>query len=123
MRIDELVEELSNLNIIDAIELVKKLEKRWGVSSMLHIGKLVSYIITDESIEQQTEFDVVLTDCGPRKIETIKAIRVLTNYGLKEAKELSEGYSGGIILRGADKDTALRALDELEKVGATVKLL
>jgi large subunit ribosomal protein L7/L12 len=121
MTVDELLDGLSELSIIEALELVKKLEKRWGVSSIRRVAKLFDAPVEKE-VSQQTEFDVILAYCGPRKIEVIKVIRVLTDLGLKEAKDLAEGYAGGVVLRGTDLISAQHAKFELEKAGATVIL-
>jgi len=121
MTVDELLDGLSELSIIEALELVKKLEKRWGVSSIRRIAKLFDAPIEKETV-QQTEFDVIIRNCGIRKIEVIKVIRVLTSLGLKEAKELAEGFNGGVVLRGVDLDGAIAAKNELEEAGAAVIL-
>jgi large subunit ribosomal protein L7/L12 len=120
MTVDELLNGLSELSIIEALELVKKLENRWGVSSIRRVARL--FTPPTEEVEPQTDFDVIICDCGPRKIETIKVIRILTDLGLKEAKDLAEGYAGGVVLRGTDLIAAQHAKFELEKAGATVIL-
>jgi len=124
MTVDELLSELNKLSILEALELVRKLEKLWGVSSLRRISRLFTPLDNIEEEEQQKEFNVVLVDCGPQKIETIKIIRKLVpNCGLKEAKDLSEGYAGGVILRGTDGHTAMKAVDEFNRVGAVAKIL
>lgn len=93
-----------------------------GVSTLRRIARLFTPL--PETLEErQTEFDVILLDCGPKKIETIKVIRNLVpDCGLKEAKDLSEGYSGGVILRGINLDAAIAAKNKLVNAGATVNI-
>jgi len=122
MKSDELLDELSGLSITEALELVRKLEARWGVSTLRRMARLFTPL-PEMLEERQTEFDVILVDCGPKKIETIKVIRTLVlGCGLKEAKDLSEGYSGGVILRGTNLDAAIAAKNELVRAGATVNI-
>jgi large subunit ribosomal protein L7/L12 len=121
MSIDELLEELSSLTILEALELVKKLEKRWGVSSIRQVSKLFTPL--PQEPEPQTEFDVVIKSCGPKKIEVIKAVRWLSpdNLGLKEAKDAAE-CPGYILLQGVDINKAMEAKRVLEEAGATIEV-
>jgi large subunit ribosomal protein L7/L12 len=120
-RIDELVDELSNLGVIDAIELIRKLEKRWGVSATQRIGKFVADVVEEYKPLVQTEFDVILVDTGPRKIEVIKVIRARLALGLKEAKDASEN-PGCALLQAVSKEEAVAFKEELERAGATIAL-
>ena len=122
--LDKLVEELGKLSIIEASELVNKLEEEWGVSAAAPVAVAAAApgaAAAAEPAEEQTEFDVVIKDPGPKKIEVIKAIRQLTSLGLKEAKEVAE-TDGGKVLEGVGKDAANDAKSKLEAAGATVEL-
>ncbi len=122
--LDKLVEELGKLSVLEAAELVKKLEETWGVSAAAPVavaaaGPAVGAAVAAEPEEEQTEFDVVVNDAGPKKIEVIKTIRQLTSLGLKEAKELAE-TAGGKVLEGVSKEAAADAKSKLEAAGAVV---
>lgn len=122
--LDKLVEELSTLSVIEAAELVKKLEAKWGVSAAATVAAAVSgapaaAAAAAEPVEEKTEFDVVLKDTGPKKIEVIKVIRQLTNLGLVEAKTMAETV-GGKVLSAVSKDVAADAKAKLEGAGAGV---
>lgn len=122
IKIDELIEELNSLSIIEAIELAKKLEARWGVSSLIRASRLFTIMPGDPEILPQTEFDVVILDCGPKKIEVIKAIRSVTVLGLKEAKDAAE-TPGYVLFNDVDLEVASQYKNLLESAGATVKLV
>jgi large subunit ribosomal protein L7/L12 len=122
--LDKYVDELSKLSVLDIAELVKKLEAAWGVSAaapvaMAAMGGQSAAAAPAEVVEEKTEFDVVIKDAGPRKIETIKVIRQLTNLGLKEAKEMAETV-GGKVLEAVSKEAANDAKGKLEAAGAVV---
>jgi large subunit ribosomal protein L7/L12 len=122
--LDKLVEELGSLTVLEAAELVKKLEETWGVSASAPVAMAVAPAGGGEAAEQaeeKTEFDVVIKEPGPKKIETIKAIRKLTTLGLKEAKELAETPDGKV-MEGVSKEAAEEAKAALEQAGATVEL-
>jgi large subunit ribosomal protein L7/L12 len=122
--LEKLVEELGSLSVLEASELVQKLEETWGVSAAAPVAVAAASATPAESaaaVEEKTEFDVVIKDPGPKKIETIKAIRQLTSLGLKEAKELAE-TSGGKVMEGVSKESAEEAKEKLETAGATVEL-
>src|SRR5574340_1226535 len=109
--LDKLVEDLSKLTVLEAAELVKLLEEKWGVSAAA----------AAEPVEEKTEFDVIIKDAGPKKIETIKVIRQLTNLGLVEAKTMAE-TAGSKVLTGVGKDAANDAKGKLEAAGAVVEV-
>ena len=109
--LEKLVEELSKLSVLEAAELVKALEAAWGVSAA----------VAAEPVEEKTEFDVIIKDAGPKKIEVIKVIRQLTNLGLGEAKTLAE-TAGGKVLSAVGKDAAMDAKKKLEEAGAKAEL-
>lgn len=122
--IEKLVEELGSLSVLEASELVNKLEEAWGVSAAAPMAVASAAAMPAEVAapdEEQTEFDVVIKDAGPKKIETIKTIRQLTSLGLKEAKELAE-TAGGKVMEGVGKEAAEDAKSKLEAAGATVEL-
>jgi large subunit ribosomal protein L7/L12 len=124
--LEKLVEELSKLSVLEASELVKKLEERWGVSAAAPVAVAASAggaaAIAAEPVEEKTEFDVVIKDAGPKKIEVIKTIRQLTTLGLKEAKDLAE-TAGGKVLEAVSKEAANDAKSKLEAAGAVVELV
>ena len=125
--LDKLVEELGKLSVLDAAQLVKKLEEAWGVSAaapvaMAAMGAPAAGAAAAEPVEEQTEFDVIIKDAGPKKIEVIKAIRQLTNLGLKEAKDVAE-TAGSKVLEAVSKDAATDAKAKLEAAGAVVEMV
>ena len=122
--LDKLVDELGSLSVLEAADLVKKLEEVWGVSAAASVAVAAAPAgpaAADAPAEEKTEFDVIIKDAGPKKIETIKAIRQMTSLGLKEAKELAE-TSGGKVLEGVSKEAAEDGKSKLEAAGATVEL-
>jgi large subunit ribosomal protein L7/L12 len=119
-------EQLDGLTLLEAAELVKMLEEAWGVSAaapvaMAAAGAAGGAAAAAEAEEEQTEFDVVLADVGAKKINVIKAVRAITNLGLKEAKEVVES-APSTILQAISKDAAADAKAKLEAEGATVQL-
>lgn len=125
--LEKLVEELSKLTVLEAAELVKMLEGKWGVSAAAPVavaavaGGAAPAAAAAEPVEEKTEFDVVLKDAGPKKIETIKVIRQLTNLGLVEAKAMAE-TAGAKVLSGVSKEVANDAKAKLEAAGAVVEI-
>ena len=122
--LNQIVEQLSTLSVLEAAELVKKLEEKWGVSAAAPVAVAAvagGPAAAAEPVEEKTEFDVVIKDAGAKKIDVIKVIRQLTNLGLGEAKTLAE-TAGGKVLTGAGKDAANEAKKKLEEAGATVVL-
>lgn len=122
--IDKLVEELGKLTVLEAAELVKKLEEVWGVSAAAPVAVAAAAPTaapTAEPEEEKTEFDVIIKDAGPKKIEVIKTIRQLTSLGLKEAKDLAE-TAGGKVLEAVSKEAATDAKAKLEAAGAVVEV-
>lgn len=119
----KLVEEISALTLLEAAELVKKLEDKLGVSAAAPVAMMAAapVAVEAEPEEEQTEFTVLLKDFGPKKIEVIKVVRQLTNLGLKEAKELVESAPSKV-LEAVDKGTAEDAKSKLEAAGAVVEL-
>ena len=124
--LEKLVEELSKLSVLEAADLVKKLEEKWGVSAAAPMAMAAmagpASAAPAEPVEEKTEFDVVIKDAGPKKIETIKVIRQLTSLGLKEAKDLAE-TAGGKVLEAVSKEVAADAKAKLEAAGAVVEVI
>jgi large subunit ribosomal protein L7/L12 len=122
--LDNIVAELSKLSVLEAAELVKKLEEAWGVSAAAPVAMAAMAApsaAAAEPVEEKTEFDVIIKDAGPKKIETIKVIRQLTNLGLKEAKDMAE-TAGGKVMEAVTKEAATDAKAKLEAAGAVVEV-
>ena len=123
--LNKLVEELSTLSVLEAAELVKKLEEKWGVSAAAPVAMAAmpsaSSAAAAEPVEEKTEFNVVIKDPGAKKIEVIKVIRQLTNLGLKEAKDVAE-TAGSKVLESVTKEAASDAKGKLEAAGAVVEV-
>jgi large subunit ribosomal protein L7/L12 len=120
--LEKLVEELGKLTVIEAAELVSKLEEEWGVSAAAPVAMAAAApAAAEEEVEEKTEFDVVIKDAGPKKIEVIKVIRKLTSLGLKEAKEMAE-TAGSKVMEQVGKDAAEDAKKQLEEAGAAVEM-
>jgi large subunit ribosomal protein L7/L12 len=122
--INKLVDELSTLTVLEAAELVKKLEEKWGVSAAAPVAMAAGPAAASaaaEPVEEKTEFNVVIKDPGAKKIEVIKVIRQLTNLGLKEAKDVAE-TAGSKVLEAVSKEAATDAKGKLEAAGAVVEV-
>lgn len=123
----KLIEELSSLTVLEAAELVKALEEKWGVSAAAPVAAMAAMPVggaaaaAAEPVEEKTEFDVVIKEAGPKKIEVIKVIRQLTNLGLVEAKTMAE-TAGAKVLTAVGKDVAGDAKSKLEAAGAVVEV-
>jgi large subunit ribosomal protein L7/L12 len=124
--LNQIVDQLSTLSLLEAAELVKKLEEKWGVSAaapvaMAAMPGAAGAAAASEPVEEKTEFDVVIKDPGAKKIDVIKVIRQLTQLGLGEAKTMAE-TAGGKILTGVSKEVANDAKKKLEEAGANIVL-
>lgn len=120
--LDKIVESLSKLSVLEAAELVKMLEEKWGVSAAAPVAVAAGVAAAPvEEVEEKTEFDVIIKNAGPKKIEVIKVIRQLTSLGLVEAKNLAE-TADGKVLEAVGKDVATDAKAKLEAAGAEVVL-
>ncbi|MDE1174620.1 MAG: 50S ribosomal protein L7/L12 [Parvibaculaceae bacterium] len=117
----KIVDELSSLTVIEAAELSKLLEEKWGVSAAAPVAVAAAAGPAAAAVEEQTEFTVVLAAIGDKKIEVIKEVRALTGLGLKEAKDLVEAAPKPV-KEGLTKDEAEKAKAALEKAGAKVEL-
>ncbi|HZJ24149.1 MAG: 50S ribosomal protein L7/L12 [Chloroflexota bacterium] len=123
-KLDTIVEELSTLSVLEAADLVKKLEEKWGVSAAAPMAMAAmpgAAAAAAEPVEEKTEFDVVIKETGAKKIDVIKVIRQLTSLGLGEAKTMAETI-GSKVLTGVGKDAANEAKKKLEEAGATIVL-
>jgi large subunit ribosomal protein L7/L12 len=117
-------EQLDGLTLLEASQLVKLLEESWGVSAAAPVAVAAAGAApaaAAEAVEEQTEFDVVLTEGGAKKINVIKVVRTLTSLGLKEAKDAVEG-APYTLLTGVTKEVAQDAKAKLEAEGATVQV-
>lgn len=120
----KIVDELSVLTVLEAAELVKMLEAKWGVSAAAPVAVAAAGAApaaAAEPVEEKTEFDVVIKEAGPKKIEVIKVIRQLTNLGLVEAKTMAE-TAGAKVLSAVGKDAAKDAKTKLEAAGAVIDI-
>ena len=118
---DEIIDALKEMTLLEASELVKAIEASFGVSAAAPAAVVAAPAAGAAEAEEKTEFDVVLEGFGDNKIQVIKAVRELTNLGLKEAKEVVEGAPKAV-LEGAKKEDAEAAKEKLEAAGAAVTL-
>jgi large subunit ribosomal protein L7/L12 len=119
--LEKIVEELSALTVLEAADLAKLLEEKWGVSAAAAVAVAAGPAAAAAPVEEQTEFTVILAAAGDKKIEVIKEVRAITGLGLKEAKDLVEGAPKAV-KEAVSKDEAKKIKDALEKVGAKVEL-
>ena len=117
----KLVDELSNLTVLEAAELAKMLEEKWGVSAAAAVAVAAAPAAAAAAVEEQTEFTVVLAAAGDKKIEVIKEVRAITGLGLKEAKDLVEAAPKPV-KEGVSKDEAGKLQKQLEAAGAKVEV-
>ena len=119
--LEKLVEDLSALTLMEAADLTKMLEEKWGVSAAAPMAMMpMGGAGAAEEVEEQTEFDVVLKEIGPKKINVIKEVRAITGLGLREAKGIVDEL--GTIMEAVGKDAAEEAKGKLEAAGAVVEL-
>ena len=121
--LEKIVEDLSCLTVLEAAELAKLLEEKWGVSAAAAVAVAAAPAAGAAAapVEEQTEFTVILAAAGDKKIEVIKEVRAITGLGLKEAKDLVEGAPKAV-KEGVSKDDAAKIKAALEKAGAKVEL-
>ena len=120
--LNKLVEEMSALTVLEASQLTKLLEEKWGVSAAAPMAiAAVAGAAAAAPAEEKTEFTVILKEAGPKKIDMIKVIRQLTTLGLKEAKDMAE-TAGVKVLDGVSKDAAEEARKKLTEVGAVIEV-
>jgi len=122
--LNKLVDELSSLTVLEAAELSKKLEEKWGVSAAAPVAVAAAGPAGGapaEAAVEKTEFNVILAAAGDKKINVIKEVRAITSLGLKEAKDLVEGAPKAV-KEGVNKDEAAKIKKQLEEAGATVQI-
>ena len=121
---DDVIEFISNMTVLELADLVKELEEKFGVSAAAPValaGPAAAEKVEQAEEAEKTEFDVVLTAVGDKKIQVIKVVRSVTNLGLKEAKEVVEGAPNKV-KEGISKEDAENIKTQLEEVGATVEI-
>jgi large subunit ribosomal protein L7/L12 len=123
--LEKIVEQLSGLTVLEAAELVKKLEEKWGVSAAAPVAVAAAAggaaPAAVEAVEEKTEFDVIIKDAGPKKIDVIKVIRTLVNLSLTEARDLAQ-TADGKVLAAVGKEAAMDAKKKLEEAGAVIEV-
>jgi large subunit ribosomal protein L7/L12 len=119
--LQKIVDDLSSLTVLEAAELAKLLEEKWGVSAAAAVAVAGPAAAAAAPAEEKTEFSVILVAAGEKKIEVIKEVRAITGLGLKEAKDLVEGAPKPV-KEGVNKDEAEKVKAQLEKAGAKVEL-
>jgi large subunit ribosomal protein L7/L12 len=119
--LSKIVDELSSLTVLEAAELAKMLEEKWGVSAAAAVAVAAAPGAAAAPVEEKTEFTVVLAAAGEKKIEVIKEVRALTGLGLKEAKDLVESAPKAV-KESVSKEEAEKVKAQLEKAGAKVEL-
>lgn len=119
--LNTIVEQLSGLTVLQAADLVKQLEEKWGVSAAAAVAVAAGPAAAAAPVEEQTEFNVILANAGANKINVIKEVRAITGLGLKEAKDLVEGAPKPV-KEGVSKDEAAKLKEQLTAAGATVEV-
>ncbi len=119
--LSKIVDDLSSLTVLEAAELSKLLESKWGVSAAAPVAVAAAGVAAAAPVEEKTEFNVMLMDAGAQKINVIKEVRAITGLGLKEAKDLVEGAPKAV-KEGVNKDEAEKVKKQLEAAGAKVEL-
>jgi large subunit ribosomal protein L7/L12 len=120
--LEQIVEDLSALTVLEAAELSKMLEDKWGVSAAAPVAMAgAAAPAAVEEVEEQTEFDVILASAGEKKINVIKEVRAITGLGLKEAKDLVEGAPKPV-KEAVSKEEAAKLKEQLEAAGASVEV-
>jgi large subunit ribosomal protein L7/L12 len=119
--LEAIAENLSSLTVIEAANLVKLLEDKWGVSAAAPVAVAAGAAPAAEAAEEQTEFDVILTEVGAKKINVIKAVREVTSLGLKEAKDLVDGAPKAV-KEGVTKEEAEEIKKKFEEQGAKIEI-
>jgi large subunit ribosomal protein L7/L12 len=124
MSIDTIIAEIEQLNVLDLVQLTKTLQEKWGVSAAPAAAAAGPAVVQEDApaeapVEEQTEFDAVLTEIGPNKINVIKVVRELTGLGLKEAKAVVDEHPKAI-KEAVSKEEAEKVAEKMAEVGATV---
>ena len=119
---EEILDAISEMNVMDVVDLVKLMEEKFGVTAAAPVAAAAAPAAGGETAaEEQSEFEIFLSDVGEKKIDVIKAVRAITGLGLKEAKAIVDGAPSSV-KEGANKDEADQAKSQLEEAGATVEL-
>ncbi|MCR8916370.1 50S ribosomal protein L7/L12 [Marinobacter panjinensis] len=118
---EDILNAIAEMSVMDVVALVEAMEEKFGVSAAAAVAAAPAAAAAGEAVEEQTEFDVVLTGPGEKKVNVIKAVRELTGLGLKEAKEMVDS-APSVIKEAASKDDADAAKKKLEEAGASVEL-
>ncbi len=121
MNKEEILDAIASMSVLELSELLKDFEEKFGVTAAAPVAVAAGPVAAVEEVEEKTDFDVVLTGAGEKKIQVIKAVRELTGLGLKEAKELVESAPKAV-LEGAKKDDADAAKAKIEDAGGSVEL-
>lgn len=125
MSIDEIIAAIDSLTVLELVELKDKLQEKYGVSAAMPVAAVAAAgpaAGSAEAAEEQTEFRVTIEAVGDNKVPVIKAVREVTNLGLKEAKELVESAPGAVVAEAASKEEAANIKAKLEEAGAQVKV-
>ena len=117
---DQILDAISNMSVMDVVELIKSMEDKFGVSAAAAVA-VAAAPSAAEAVEEKTEFNVIMTKAGDNKINAIKAIRTITGLGLKEAKDLVEA-APSVVKEGVNKATAADIKKQLEEAGASVEV-
>ncbi|MHB1273581.1 MAG: 50S ribosomal protein L7/L12 [Rhodanobacter sp.] len=117
---EQIVEAVAAKSLMEVMDLVKAIEEKFGVSAAAPVAAAAGPAAAAPVAEVQTEFDVILKNCGAKKVDVIKAVRAITGLGLKEAKDLTE--AGGVLKEAVSKEDAEKFKKDLEAAGATVEL-
>tara|TARA_B100001027_G_scaffold181015_1_gene132480 strand:- start:2061 stop:2438 length:378 start_codon:yes stop_codon:yes gene_type:complete len=119
---EEILDAISEMSVMDVVDLVKLMEEKFGVTAAAPVAAAAAPAAGGEpAAEEQSEFEIFLSDVGEKKIDVIKAVRAITGLGLKEAKAIVDGAPSSV-KEGANKDEADQAKSQLEEAGATVEL-
>jgi len=118
---EDILEAISNMTVMDVVDLIKMMEDKFGVSAAAAVAVAAPAAAAAAPVEEQTEFNVIMTSFGANKVNVIKAIRAITSLGLKEAKDLVEGVPA-TVKEAVSKDEAAKIKKELEEAGATVEV-
>lgn len=118
---DDILNAIAEMSVMDVVELVSAMEEKFGVSAAAAVAAAAPAAAAAEAVEEKTEFDIVLTAVGEKKVNVIKVVRTITGLGLKEAKDLVDG-APSTLKEGVAKADAEAAKKELEEAGATVEL-
>jgi large subunit ribosomal protein L7/L12 len=118
---EQILDTIANMSVLDVVDLIKQMEDKFGVTAAAPVAVAAVAATAAAPVEEKTEFTVVLKAAGEKKVEVIKAVRAITNLGLKEAKDLVEG-APQTVKEGVNKDDAAKFKKELEAAGATVEV-